>query len=218
MYKKVDICIVDEASQVFQPTILRPLLYARKFILVGDPDQPPPVIRSKEAKDFRADESLFQRLDTTEATSILTVQYRMNRGITKLANDLIYHGSLECANDDIKLASLNGLKLQKLAENYKNQKWILRVLQKHVDFSTMFLDTEDGLERSTEFSENKCKDLTEVIERSFSEEEIEEKKRRKISTYKLLRSGGGIHSCKSTPSQWLSILEYWYHCTISCSS
>lgn len=43
-------CIVDEATQVFQSTVIRPLISANKFILVGDPEQLPPIVKSKEAK------------------------------------------------------------------------------------------------------------------------------------------------------------------------
>lgn len=45
-----DICLVDESTQVFQSTILRPLFSAKKIVLVGDPDQLPPIIRSTMAK------------------------------------------------------------------------------------------------------------------------------------------------------------------------
>lgn len=43
-------CIVDESTQVTQAAILGPLYYANKFILVGDPNQLPPVIKSKTAR------------------------------------------------------------------------------------------------------------------------------------------------------------------------
>lgn len=36
--------------QVLQCTILRPLFAARKFLLVGDPEQLPPVVRSRAAR------------------------------------------------------------------------------------------------------------------------------------------------------------------------
>lgn len=45
-----DVCIVDESTQVLQPTVLRPLYSAKKFILVGDPDQLPPIIKNKLAR------------------------------------------------------------------------------------------------------------------------------------------------------------------------
>lgn len=49
-HRKFDVCIVDEATQVLQCTVIRPLLSAEKFILVGDPEQLPPIVRSKDAK------------------------------------------------------------------------------------------------------------------------------------------------------------------------
>lgn len=49
-HRTFDVCLVDESTQVLQATVLRPLLSALKFILVGDPDQLPPIVRSKEAK------------------------------------------------------------------------------------------------------------------------------------------------------------------------
>ena len=45
-----DFCIVDEATQVFQPSLIRPLLRSKRFLLVGDPEQLPPVIKSVEAR------------------------------------------------------------------------------------------------------------------------------------------------------------------------
>lgn len=36
--------------QVLQSTVLRPLFAANKFVLVGDPEQLPPVVRSRDAK------------------------------------------------------------------------------------------------------------------------------------------------------------------------
>lgn len=49
-HRQFDICIVDEATQVLQQSVLRALFSAKKFILVGDPDQMPPLVRSSEAR------------------------------------------------------------------------------------------------------------------------------------------------------------------------
>lgn len=54
-----------------------------------------------------AEESLFRRLDSEAATVSLTLQYRMNRTITKLANDVTYKGSLKCGTEEVSLATLN---------------------------------------------------------------------------------------------------------------
>ncbi len=45
-----DYCIVDEASQVLQTTCIGPLLCSQKFVLVGDSQQLPPIIKNKEAR------------------------------------------------------------------------------------------------------------------------------------------------------------------------
>lgn len=81
-----------------------------------------------------ADESLFARLDTPDATVSLTHQYRMNKTIMKLANDLTYHGALKCANDDIANATFSAKTTTKI-------KWIQRILSSHIDQSVIFLNT-----------------------------------------------------------------------------
>lgn len=53
-----------------------------------------------------ADESLFARLDSESATAILTMQYRMNETITKLANQLTYNGSLKCATETVSKSTI----------------------------------------------------------------------------------------------------------------
>lgn len=40
-----DYCIVDEASQVTLPACIGPLRFADKFVLVGDHNQLPPLVR-----------------------------------------------------------------------------------------------------------------------------------------------------------------------------
>lgn len=81
-----------------------------------------------------ADESLFARLDTPDATISLTHQYRMNKTITKLANDLTYLGALKCANNDVANATF---KIKVITKT----KWIQRTLSPHIDQSVIFLNT-----------------------------------------------------------------------------
>lgn len=45
-----DLCIVDEAAQALQPAVIGLLTSAKKFVLVGDPLQLPPVVQSRKAK------------------------------------------------------------------------------------------------------------------------------------------------------------------------
>lgn len=48
--QRFDYCIVDEATQVTQTAVLRPLFLAEKFVLVGDPKQLPPLVLDEQAK------------------------------------------------------------------------------------------------------------------------------------------------------------------------
>ncbi|XP_065365424.1 DNA replication ATP-dependent helicase/nuclease DNA2 [Calliphora vicina] len=168
LHRRFDFCIVDEATQVMQPTVLRPLFFSERFILVGDPDQLPPLIRSPLAKQKGADESLFQRLDCAEATSVLTLQYRMNKTITKLANELTYQGALQCGSNEVKSAVM--YKTIDLA--VVKEKWLQRVLQAHVDQSVFLLDTLDCSERSYNFAKNKHSATCALIESTFNEEQL----------------------------------------------
>lgn len=52
------------------------------------------------------DISLFERLDRPSVTAVLHVQYRMNGPIAELANKYTYNGSLKCANDTVKYATI----------------------------------------------------------------------------------------------------------------
>jgi len=52
------------------------------------------------------DVSMFDRLDRPSVTAVLHVQYRMNGPIAELANKYTYKGSLQCANDSVKYATL----------------------------------------------------------------------------------------------------------------
>ncbi|XP_073830771.1 DNA replication helicase/nuclease 2 [Musca autumnalis] len=166
LHRRFDFCIVDEATQVMQPTVLRPLFFCDRFILVGDPEQLPPLVRSAEARKRGADESLFHRLDSKEATSVLTLQYRMNKTITKLANDLTYNGALECASNDIKMAKMS----QSINVINTEEKWLQRVLQTHVDQSVFLIDTRDCSERSSQYAKAKHSSTCELIEKTFSED------------------------------------------------
>ncbi|XP_055363244.1 DNA replication ATP-dependent helicase/nuclease DNA2 isoform X2 [Betta splendens] len=105
--RRFDFCIVDEASQISQPICLGPLFYAKRFVLVGDHQQLPPIVQNKEARSLGMDESLFKRLELhKEAVVHLNVQYRMNRQIMSLSNSLMYEGRLECGSEKTASALL----------------------------------------------------------------------------------------------------------------
>ncbi|XP_045503688.1 DNA replication ATP-dependent helicase/nuclease DNA2 [Colias croceus] len=96
-----DVCIVDEATQVLQCTVLRPLFAAKRFVLVGDPEQLPPVVKSKAARRLGMEESLFHRLMSEDSTSTLRLQYRMNQALVDIANKVAYNQRLKCANQNV---------------------------------------------------------------------------------------------------------------------
>ncbi|XP_034043244.1 DNA replication ATP-dependent helicase/nuclease DNA2 [Thalassophryne amazonica] len=106
--RRFDFCIVDEASQICQPVCLGPLFYGKKFVLVGDHQQLPPIVQNQEARSRGMDESLFKRLEChSDAVVRLNVQYRMNKQIMSLSNSLMYDGRLECGSERTASALLS---------------------------------------------------------------------------------------------------------------
>lgn len=111
--KTFDFCIVDEASQISQPICLGPLFFSRRFVLVGDHQQLPPLVLNREARALGMSESLFKRLEQNKNAVVqLTVQYRMNSKIMSLSNKLTYEGKLECGSDKVASAVVNLPKLK----------------------------------------------------------------------------------------------------------
>lgn len=137
--RSFDICVVDESAQIMQPTVLRPLYSACKFVLVGDPDQLPPVIKSKSAAKLGANESLFVRLDSDDNTVNLWKQYRMNGRIMKLANDATYRGKLVSGSRQIENATLTGPNMEQVLSSC--EKWIKSALSRNLDDSVIVLNT-----------------------------------------------------------------------------
>lgn len=103
-----DYCIIDEASQITLPVCIGPLRMAKKFILVGDHHQLPPLVKNQAAKEGGLDISLFKLLSDAhpEAVVYLEHQYRMCEEIMSLSNMLIYKGRLKCGNEVIARRTL----------------------------------------------------------------------------------------------------------------
>lgn len=158
--RRFDICVVDEATQIFQPTVIRPLLSADKFILVGDPQQLAPLVKSNDGRILGANESLFERLDNENATFILGHQYRMNSTITKLANNLTYKGKLKCADEEIEKATMEIPSPYMLRVKLLTQKWLSKILSSHLDMACTLVDTGDVYEKATKFKESLNEDPT----------------------------------------------------------
>lgn len=103
-----DYCIVDEASQITLPVCLGPIRLAKKFILVGDHYQLPPLVQNKEAQEGGLDISLFKMLSDRHPFSVVNLehQYRMCEEIMTLSNTLIYDGRLKCGTSAVAQRTL----------------------------------------------------------------------------------------------------------------
>jgi len=146
--RSFDVCIVDESAQIMQPTVLRPLYSAYKFVLVGDPDQLPPVIKNKTAARLGADESLFVRLDSDDNSINLWKQYRMNGRIMRLANDVTYRGKLVSGNKQVENATLLGANMERVLSSC--ERWIRSALSRNLDDSVVLLNTGSTYNLSVE--------------------------------------------------------------------
>jgi DNA replication ATP-dependent helicase Dna2 len=101
-----DVAIVDEAGQLTMPAILGALRLARRFILVGDEKQLPPLVLSKEAAEAGLADSLFSMLKALNeqyaqdhplaisACVSLRTQYRMNKWIANFSSTVFYDKQL----------------------------------------------------------------------------------------------------------------------------
>ncbi|OQR77802.1 DNA2 helicase-like [Tropilaelaps mercedesae] len=83
-------------------------MLAKRFLLVGDPEQLPPVILSKDARRLGLEECLFKRILRKDGSNlvVLNQQYRMNSEIMALCNQLVYEGQLQCGNHEVAQQTL----------------------------------------------------------------------------------------------------------------
>lgn len=109
-----DIVVIDEVCKATLPEILTPLLISNKAILLGDPQQLPPVFCSEEQEVIKSiedcDLNRFMYIDTlfrdSLNTTVLDTQYRMTDGIGDMIshvfyNDLLKNGRNEHRENDI---------------------------------------------------------------------------------------------------------------------
>jgi len=145
--RKFDYCIVDEAGQLTQPVCLGPLCYADKYVLVGDVNQLPPLVKSETAKEKGMDTSLLSRLSSVHPHSVvkLTFQFRMSQDIMDLANHLIYKGLLKpgspsVAAQRVQYSTYPCSAIQHNDPSTQDQ-WLVDVL--HPEKVVTFLDTDN---------------------------------------------------------------------------
>lgn len=107
--RSFDYCIVDEASQITLPICAGPIRMARSFVLVGDHNQLPPVVKNEEAREGGLDVSLFKLLSDAHPEAVVNLehQYRMCEDIMTLSNTLIYEGKLRCGVESLRKRKLH---------------------------------------------------------------------------------------------------------------
>ncbi|PSQ44611.1 AAA family ATPase [Halobacteriales archaeon SW_5_68_122] len=108
-----DVAVVDEAGQLTEPGTFLATNLADRFVLVGDHQQLPPVVRSANESDDGADlqRSLFERLigEYPEAGVMLDRQYRMNQRVQYFSSREFYDGQLRPASGEVAAQRLGDL-------------------------------------------------------------------------------------------------------------
>lgn len=86
-----DVVIVDEAGAATVSQTLLALVLGKKFILIGDHRQLPPVVSDENCSDW-VRESLFEKLWRMypEKCNMLHEQYRMDPQISDIVSDMVY--------------------------------------------------------------------------------------------------------------------------------
>ncbi|MFA9417815.1 AAA domain-containing protein [Natrinema sp. HArc-T2] len=102
-----DVALVDEAAQLTEPGTCAAINLAERFVLVGDHEQLPPVVRAENDLS----ESLFERLVDLylDAGVMLDRQYRMNQRIQAFASTEFYDGQLRPATPSVAGRTLDDL-------------------------------------------------------------------------------------------------------------
>jgi len=117
-----DVAVVDEAGQLTEPGTLAALSLADRFVLVGDHQQLPPVVRA----DTDLGESLFERLVEAypEASTLLERQYRMAQRIQSFPSREFYDGRLRPATPKVaarSVADLDGVTADQLPAHLRDR-------------------------------------------------------------------------------------------------
>ena len=102
-----DVAVVDEAGQLTEPGTFLATNLADRFVLVGDHQQLPPVVRAEN--DLST--SLFERLieKYPAAATMLDRQYRMSQRIQYFSSSEFYDGALRPATPEVAARRLDDL-------------------------------------------------------------------------------------------------------------
>lgn len=175
----IDYCIVDEAGQITQCATVGAIMRCKKFVLVGDHKQLEPLVLNHEAKKRGMNKSLLEVLcEEQESNNIdnicyLRHQYRMNRDVLSLSNEIIYNNRLLCGSVSVENAKFDLPKLHSIdKEQSEPLKWIYNVLDSNR--SVVFVDTDPygvesyaGLKTINEFEQVFICNLVEFMIKSL---------------------------------------------------
>ncbi|CAH8536341.1 unnamed protein product [Dicrocoelium dendriticum] len=190
-----DLVLIDEASQLLLPTALGAILCLRalsdsglqesqadasRFVLVGDPHQLPPLVRSSQARHGGLDRSLFHHLldicspssgasshnkTASRSASVthtveLNLQYRMNSPIMRLANMLSYSNAIQSINSIVAESTLADVLKPPSDHAYSHNDealpcWLRRALSPSLSDSVVLLDTKQLQICQSQYSENR---------------------------------------------------------------
>ena len=109
---KFPIVIVDEATQVTEPTSLIPLTYGcQQLTLIGDPEQLAPSLMIQRDSEFKVDElsvTIFHRLQKLlpHNSVFLNEQHRMHPKLVEFPSTKFYSGKLITAESRLKQKSV----------------------------------------------------------------------------------------------------------------
>ena len=105
--QQFDVAVVDEAGQLTEPGTFLATNLADRFVLVGDHQQLPPVVRAEN--ELRT--SLFERLIERypDAGVMLDRQYRMSQRVQYFSSREFYDGQLRPATGDVAAQRLDDL-------------------------------------------------------------------------------------------------------------
>jgi len=119
--REFDVAVVDEAGQLTEPGTFLATNRADRFVLVGDHQQLPPVVRAEN--DLQ--ESLFERLIDAypEAGVMLDRQYRMCQRVQWFSSEEFYDGELRPATPEVagrRLENLDGVDTSRLPDSLRD--------------------------------------------------------------------------------------------------
>ena len=117
-----DVAVIDEASQVILPQMIGTLRLAKKWILVGDHKQLPPVVQSEKAALLKKTlfEDLFENLPDDPSVKIrLQEQHRMPAVLAAFVSRQFYEDRLRTLQKDRQLAVVPGLKFKNILDDTK---------------------------------------------------------------------------------------------------